>query len=413
MIKNKLASKSIVVILVFVFFVVPVASVFAATTQQAPPTIINYTYDPSGQRITVSNGTTTTVYPNKNYNTDGVTVTKHIFANGTDTATIQGSGATAKVYYTHTDTLNSSSVITDSTGAVAETMDYFPFGGIRIDNKVGIFNEQRKYIGQEFDADTGFSYLNARYYNGKLGRFISEDSQFWGQQNLQDPQSLNSYSYAGNNPIVGSDPSGLLVELMSRPVFEPNGHDVGLHTFFKVTPDHPNDIHINGLATGTKEFTFGAYPSDSNWWTNTLSKQIGTTETSPDKSFAFGNGKIINKTTITPPNKQNDTEFINNMGKAYNEMNLSEVNYWGLGNIPVVFYDANSNNFAYTLGVKSGVKSQMDSFEPNPGKTTMGGAPGYGREIPTTSIYHTVRNAVYSIGSKVSQFISSLKEKNK
>jgi len=49
-------------------------------------------------------------------------------------ATVQGTDKDAKIYYTATDNLNSSSVITDSTGTIAETMDYFPFGQIRIYN---------------------------------------------------------------------------------------------------------------------------------------------------------------------------------------------------------------------------------------------------------------------------------------
>jgi len=205
-------TKKLILIIPFFSLFLLFVSVNFCIAQQAPPTVTNYTYDPSGQRITVSNGTTTTVYPTKNYNTDGTAegTTKHIFANGTDAATIQGTGADAKVYYNHTDTLNSSSVITDSTGAVAETIDYFPFGAVRIDQKTGTFNEQRKYIGQEYDTDTGLNYLNARYYNATTGRFISQDPMFWGKLDLSNPQNFNSYSYARNNPIVGSDPSGLL-----------------------------------------------------------------------------------------------------------------------------------------------------------------------------------------------------------
>jgi len=38
---------------------------------------------------------------------------------------------------------------------------------------------------------------------------MSQDPVFWSnKQNLQDPQSLNSYSYAENNPITNKDPSG-------------------------------------------------------------------------------------------------------------------------------------------------------------------------------------------------------------
>ena len=79
------------------------------------------------------------------------------------------------------------------------------------------FTEQRKFIGEEYDATTDLNYLNARYYNAKIGRFISEDPMFWSLPNdlLADPQQLNSYSYARNNPIVGSDPSGLVAVTVS------------------------------------------------------------------------------------------------------------------------------------------------------------------------------------------------------
>jgi RHS repeat-associated protein len=54
-------------------------------------------------------------------------------------------------------------------------------------------------------------YLNARYYNPSQGQFLPEDPLFWVDlktQNLADPQSLNAYSYANDNPITKSDPSG-------------------------------------------------------------------------------------------------------------------------------------------------------------------------------------------------------------
>ncbi|MBX4200816.1 hypothetical protein KW786_01675, partial [Candidatus Parcubacteria bacterium] len=145
--------------------------------------------------------------------TTGTMITKHTFANGQDIATIDGTGAAVKVYYATVDLLNSSSIMTDSAGALTETLDYFPFGSIRIDKKAGSFSEQRKYIGQEYDIDTGLNYLNARYYNGSIGKFISQDPMFWSfdQKWLLDPQNQNSYSYARNNPITSSDPSGLFV----------------------------------------------------------------------------------------------------------------------------------------------------------------------------------------------------------
>jgi RHS repeat-associated protein len=65
------------------------------------------------------------------------------------------------------------------------------------------------------DAGVVHGLLNARYYDGALGQFISEDPVFWGVpklQNLQDPQTLDTYSYSVDNPITKKDPSGKCLE---------------------------------------------------------------------------------------------------------------------------------------------------------------------------------------------------------
>jgi murein DD-endopeptidase MepM/ murein hydrolase activator NlpD len=52
--------------------------------------------------------------------------------------------------------------------------------------------------------------MGARYYNSNYGRFISEDLMFWTLPKvyLLDPQQMNSYAYARNNPIIYTDPDG-------------------------------------------------------------------------------------------------------------------------------------------------------------------------------------------------------------
>ncbi|WP_201274252.1 RHS repeat-associated core domain-containing protein, partial [Microvirga brassicacearum] len=59
-------------------------------------------------------------------------------------------------------------------------------------------------IGEREDAETGLVYLNARYYDPKVGRFLSPDSL--------DPTlpgvGTNRYAYALNDPINLKDPSG-------------------------------------------------------------------------------------------------------------------------------------------------------------------------------------------------------------
>ena len=169
---------------------------------------------------------TTIIYPSKYYNIDSNgKVTKHIFANGIEIAVIEGTGTDAKVKYIHTDNLGGTNVVTDSNGVVVETIDYFPFGSIRLDEKTS-FSEQRKYIGQEYDEATKLNYLNARYYDSERGQFLSQDPVFLDPQGqskeiftefLTNPQSQNSYSYAKNNPITLSDPKGEFTGLNINP----------------------------------------------------------------------------------------------------------------------------------------------------------------------------------------------------
>ena len=137
-------------------------------------------------------------------------------------ATVVGTGTSTTVSYIHTDHLGGSNVITNDAGEVAQLTDYYPYGNTRLDEKTS-FNEQRKFTGHEYDSSTGLSYMNARYYNPTIGKFVSVDAAFLAagdesqiqqltrlelQQYLSDPQGMNSYSYARNNPLTNIDATG-------------------------------------------------------------------------------------------------------------------------------------------------------------------------------------------------------------
>jgi RHS repeat-associated protein len=75
--------------------------------------------------------------------------------------------------------------------------------------------DPRIYIGQFLDDATNLDYLNARYYDSARGQFVQQDAVFWevgvtqdGRNAMFNPQLLNSYGYAGDNPITQKDPSG-------------------------------------------------------------------------------------------------------------------------------------------------------------------------------------------------------------
>jgi len=66
--------------------------------------------------------------------------------------------------------------------------------------------------GKEHDTESGNDYFEARYYASSMGRFMSPD---WSAKEdpvpyaqMDDPQSLNLYSYVRNNPLSKTDPDG-------------------------------------------------------------------------------------------------------------------------------------------------------------------------------------------------------------
>jgi len=118
--------------------------------------------------------------------------------------TVDTSGA-AQVL--HTDGLGSVRAITDSSGSIVQTYQSDEFGIPLLTQ--GTSPEPFRFTGQEWDAESGFSNLRARFYAPALGRFVSRDA-FAGVTG--SPLSLNRTSYAGNNPVNFVDPSGLCGE---------------------------------------------------------------------------------------------------------------------------------------------------------------------------------------------------------
>ncbi|MDD5248611.1 MAG: hypothetical protein PHY45_06485 [Rhodocyclaceae bacterium] len=123
------------------------------------------------------------------------------------------SGATTTlVHYFHRDNLNSTTAVTDKTGAVIEQLAYEAFGKRRFPNGVkdpnntivGI-NTERGFTNHEHIDELGLVHMNGRIYDPTIGRFVSPDPTVQSPYNLQ---SYNRYSYTWNNPLSYTDPSG-------------------------------------------------------------------------------------------------------------------------------------------------------------------------------------------------------------
>jgi RHS repeat-associated protein len=142
--------------------------------------------------------------------------------------------ATATTTFLHTDHLGGTSIVSDVNGDVRELSDFYPYGTPRVAHSYTGTPEQRKYAGTERDDTTSLDYMQHRYYRAEDGRFISQDpvlqaigtpslveilsksdptlTTYTHDQALQvfliNPQHLQTYAYALNNPVGNKDPEG-------------------------------------------------------------------------------------------------------------------------------------------------------------------------------------------------------------
>ncbi len=105
------------------------------------------------------------------------------------------------VTYVHTDRLGNPVAKTDSTGAVIWRQSYTPYG--ETDQQPD--PDGPGYTGHRHDAATGLVYMQARYYDPRIGRFLSPDPVTYAPGRAA---FFNRYWYASGNPYKYTDPDG-------------------------------------------------------------------------------------------------------------------------------------------------------------------------------------------------------------
>ena len=143
---------------------------------------------------TNSNGSTTTSKLRFSYDADGKVVAVNYNGN---------------YYYYLRNAQNDIVKLIDKTGATVVEYTYDSWGKLlstsgSLASTLGKNNPFR-YRGYVYDEETGFYYLQSRYYNPEVGRFISSDVLLSTGQGVL---GHNAYAYCGNNPVMGYDPYG-------------------------------------------------------------------------------------------------------------------------------------------------------------------------------------------------------------
>ena len=165
---------------------------------------------------TNSNGSTTTSKLRFSYDADGKVVAVNYNGN----------------YYYYLRNAQSDIVkLIDKTGATVVEYTYDSWGKLlstsgSLASTLGKNNPFR-YRGYIYDEETGFYYLQSRYYNPEVGRFISSDVLLSTGQGVL---GHNAYAYCGNNPIVREDTQGNLWGLIAAAVGAVTGAVVGAVT---------------------------------------------------------------------------------------------------------------------------------------------------------------------------------------
>lgn len=157
-------------------------------------------YDGTRTRVAKTSRGVTTHYPAADYAVEGGVGTVTLMIAGQPVAERAGSTLT----WLLRDHLGSTVGTVNAAGTVMRRLPHRPYGE-RIGVKTG---QETDFLGQRLDDETGLVYLQNRYYDPRIGRFISPDPSDIADKNV----GVNRYAYAGNDPVNQFDKNGLFFD---------------------------------------------------------------------------------------------------------------------------------------------------------------------------------------------------------
>jgi len=102
-------------------------------------------------------------------------------------------------HYYYTDPQGTVLAKADAQGNIVATYDYAPYGAQVLGTPP---SGPTGYTGHVNDVESGLVYMQARYYDPAVGRFLSVDP-------ISVLKKFSRYTYASNNPIANIDPGGM------------------------------------------------------------------------------------------------------------------------------------------------------------------------------------------------------------
>ena len=288
---------------------------YDAENRQTSAGSYSYAYDGDGRRVSKTGGGVTTVYV---YDAGGQLASEYSSA-----AAVTPPCVTCYLSYDH---LGSVRLVTDASANVISRHDFLPFGE-EIVNAAGrtaglgfggTDDVSQRFTGKERDAESGLDYFGARYYGGALGRWASPD---WSAKpepipyaKLDNPQTLNLYSYVLNNPLRTVDPDGHADDPCSR----------GNSNCFVTTDEKRQQATVVQTSTQTK------VSKDENG--NSISTTVRTTNTETISTADANRGQVLGGTqtvTTTVANTSDPTQPVSTTTTSSNLNPLQATNAVG------------------------------------------------------------------------------------
>lgn len=179
---------------------------------------VTYIYDGDGGRVQKSSGTTywggTASAVLSESDAQGAVSSEYVYFAG---ARIARRDANGSVFYYLADHLGTTQKVIQQDGTACSDIENDPYGN-QIATSVNTCPDHYRFNGKERDAETaglfgdGLDYFGARYFGSSMGRWTSPDWSAMAEPvpygKLDNPQSLNLYSYVMNNPVSFRDDDG-------------------------------------------------------------------------------------------------------------------------------------------------------------------------------------------------------------
>ena len=234
--------------------------------QSGTTTLATYTYGASRQRLITQTGSESSTDKTYYVWAGDVVIAEYIeqpsadmpkwsknyiYLGGRLLATEAPNGTGELVQYHHPDRLGTR-LVTNNLDTSSFYQSTLPFGTALDAESTNATN--RRFTSYDRSATTGLDYAINRQYDSRQGRFTQPDPLGMAAASLGDPQSLNMYSYVGNDPVNRIDPDGQFWGALFRFI-------AGLFTSLR-----PNVINGSFTFRNTPPISISFTPNFQNYW---------------------------------------------------------------------------------------------------------------------------------------------------